>query len=86
MAGRRGEERRRTIQEITELEDLYIQASQERERTRQRYVELLIDLIQHARVDNKAMVVLIRFIRSENATREVLNALVQEGIASMEQW
>lgn len=51
MAGRRGEERRRTIQEITELEDLYIQTSQERERTRQRYVELLIDLIQHARVE-----------------------------------
>jgi len=70
--------------EMADLEVLYRSAYQEREQVRQQYVDLLVKLIQVAKVDDDALSMLIQCIRSERTTKEVVNALVLKWIASME--
>jgi len=71
-------------QEIAELDELYRTAYSEREQVRRRYVDLFINLIQLAKIDDGALSVLIRRIRSESATREALNSLVVRWVEGMD--
>jgi len=67
---------------ISDLEDLCRAASIERDQLKQQYISLLVDIIELAKVDNGALLLLVQWIRSPNATRETLNNLVIRWIES----
>jgi len=70
---------------MNDIEEQYVAALGERNQLRWDYVEILVSIIQLARVDDGALSILIDWVRSERATREVLNALVERWIATMDE-
>jgi len=79
-------ERERLLREMNEIEEQYVAALGERERSRREYIDILVRIIELARVDDGALSILVKWVQSEQATREILNALIEKWITSMDRF
>lgn len=77
-------ERARLEREISNLEEQYRLACLEAEETKRKFIDNLVELIELAKYDDGALNVLVQWIRSGNATRLMLYALVDRWAATMD--